>query len=337
VQYFQWRQSRGAYEKFHGAVVSHAGHEHTRVFEDVREVGRILANLDDVRGTCVRPQVAVLFDTENRWAIETMCGPRRQGRDYAGTCIAHYKPFWQAGVSVDVINADAALDDYKLVIAPMLYMLKPGVTERLERFVDAGGVLVTNYLTGIADSTDLCYLGGWPGPLRHLLGLWVEEIDVLNDDEHNTVVTAADGESGLTGEYTARIFCDLIHAESARVLATYGQDFYADRPTVTVNSFGRGRAYYIASRNDERFHSDFYGHLIHAMQLHRALNVDLPRGVTAQLRTDGRRRFVFLLNFTPETQTMTLGSTGCRDVLTGEGCTIELRLEPHGSRVLEIL
>lgn len=337
VQYFQWRQSRGAYEKFHGSVVSHAGHEQTRVFADVREVGGILAKLDDVRGTCVRPRAAVVFDTENRWAIEAMCGPRRQGRDYAGTCIAHYKPFWQAGTAVDVVNADAPLDDYRLVIAPMLYMIRPGVAERLERFVEGGGVLVTSYLTGVADATDLCFLGGWPGPLRRLLGLWVEEIDVLNDDEHNIVVPAADNGIGLSGEYKARIFCDLLHAESARVLATYGQDFYAGRPAVTVNNFGKGRAYYVASRNDARFHDDFYGRLMRDLNLPRALEAPLPQGVTAQLRTDGRRRFVFLLNFTPEARTIALGSICCRDVLTAEGCTGELPLGPHGSRVLEIL
>jgi beta-galactosidase len=337
VQYFQWRQSRGAYEKFHGSVISHAGHEHTRVFADVREVGDVLAHLDDVRGTCVRPRTAVLYDTENRWAIEAACGPRRLGREYAGTCVSHYKPFWQAGVAVDIINADAAFDDYKLVIAPMLYMLKPGVAERLERFVNDGGVLVTTYLSGIADATDLCFLGGWPGPLRRLLGIWIEETDVLNDDEHNTVVAAPDNEAGLNGEYQARIFCDLLHAESAHVLATFGQDFYAGRPAVTVNRFGKGRAYHIASRNDDRFHSDLCGHLIRELGLERALDVDLPHGVTAQLRTDGRRRFVFLLNFTPEAQTIALGTVCCRDLLSAEGRTGELRLAPHGSHVLEIL
>jgi beta-galactosidase len=40
VQYFQWRKGRGAAEKFHGAVVDHAGHENTRVFQDVVEVGQ---------------------------------------------------------------------------------------------------------------------------------------------------------------------------------------------------------------------------------------------------------------------------------------------------------
>lgn len=340
VLYFQWRQSRGAYEKFHGAVVAHVGHEHTRVFQEVAEVGAILSKLDDVVGTCVRPDVAVVYDTENRWAIEAACGPRKDGREYPGTCIAHYKPLWQRGIAADVINADQDFSRYKLVIAPMLYMVRPGVAERLEKFVADGGVLVTTYLTGIADAADLCFLGGWPGPLRKLLGVWVEEIDALYDDEHNTVVAvaqegAADNDAGLSGEYKAKVFCDLIHAEGARVLATYGQDFYAGRPAVTVNDFGKGRAYYVASRNDARFLSDLTNKITDDLGIAPALDTTLPEGVTAQLRTDGQRRFVFLLNFSPESQTVALGGQRARDMLTGEACGDSIRLDPHGSRVIE--
>jgi beta-galactosidase len=68
--YFQWRKGRGAYEKFHGAVVDHAGTE-TRVFADVAAHGALLENLDAVVGTSVRPEVAVLHDWEVRWAITT--------------------------------------------------------------------------------------------------------------------------------------------------------------------------------------------------------------------------------------------------------------------------
>ncbi|MCC2119977.1 beta-galactosidase [Waltera sp. CLA-AA-H273] len=49
VQYFQWRQSRGAFEKFHGAVVTHNGSEHTRVFQDVTQVGARLADLAHIK------------------------------------------------------------------------------------------------------------------------------------------------------------------------------------------------------------------------------------------------------------------------------------------------
>jgi beta-galactosidase len=333
VQYFQWRAGRGGCEKFHGAVVMHDGTEHTRLFGTVAEVGGVLKKLDGVVGTTVRPEAAVIYDKENHWAIDAAHGPRRRGRDYDGTCKRHYGEFWGRGIPVDVIDEEADFRPYRLLVAPMLYMLRPGVAERIEKFVEGGGTFVTTYWSGIADENDLCFRGGFPGPLRKLLGVWAEELDVLHDDERNTVV-AAEGAAGLAGEYEAHVFCDRIHAEGAEVLATYGEQFYAGEPAVTVNAFGEGKAYYVASRNDERFLADFYGAIAGELGLARVIDAELPRGVTAQMRTDGQRTFVFLLNFTREPKTVAIGGEYA-DVIGGGALSGSVELPGYGSMVLE--
>jgi beta-galactosidase len=332
VQYFQWRKSRGSAEKLHGAVVDHAGHEHTRVFRDVAALGECLEKLDDVIGTTVRPEVALLYDWENNWAIADAQGPRRD-KGYLPTCQQHYREFWRHGIPVDVIDMDQPLARYKLVVAPMLYMVRPGVAERIESFVQAGGTFVATYWSGIADENDLCFLGGFPGPLRPVLGLWDEEMDALHDGERNRVAPVRGNPLGLRGRYQARELCALIHAETAQVLATYAGDFYAGRPALTLNRFGQGRAYYVASRNDERFLSDFTAALAAELHLHRALDADLPPGVSAAVRTDGENRFVFLMNFNPAPATLTVGGA-FTDLLTGATLRGAARLAPYGVRVL---
>ncbi|MCL6442238.1 MAG: beta-galactosidase [Alicyclobacillus sp.] len=336
VQYFQWRKSRGAFEKFHGAVVDHAGHEHTRVFRDVTQVGEVLEKLDPIIGTGVEAQVALIYDWENRWAMEDAKGPRNQYLGYQDTCEAHYRPFWQAGIPVDVVSMDADVSKYKLVIAPMLYMVRPGVAERLEAFVAAGGTLVTTYWSGIVDENDLCFLGGFPGPLRKVTGIWSEEIDALYDEDVNHVVPVAGTQTGLTGSYKAIQLCDLIHAESAQVLATYAEDFYAGRPALTVNAFGSGQAYYIAARTEDDFLRDFYGWLGQQLGLRRALDAQLPVGVTAQVRTDGKTDYVFVMNFTPQPQTVSLGDASSLRSLMDDGVEVtgSIALAPYGVQVL---
>ncbi len=335
VQYFQWRKSRGGAEKFHGAVVDHAGHENTRVFGEVAELGQILEKLDGVIGTSIRPQAAVVYDKENDWAIELAQGPRREQRNYAATCQEHYRSLWKLGVPVDVIHQDDDLAGYKLLIAPMVYMLRPGFAQRVEAFVRDGGTFVTTYWSGITDENDLCFLGGFPGPLRKLLGVWSEELDVLYDDEANTVLLANDNPLGMHGPYEAKIFCDLIHAETAHVLGAYGSDFYAGRAALTVNAFGKGEAYYLASRNEQRFQDDLYAALVRKLDIARVLDCDLPEGVTAQMRTDGTTDFIFLMNFSREPQPVDLGATTLRDLLSGDTVSGPLILAPHDTRVLE--
>jgi beta-galactosidase len=333
VQYFQWRKSRGSSEKFHGAVVDHSGRSDTRVFQDVAAVGGALERLEAVVGTTVRPQVAVIYDTENLWAVHDAQGPRQEKKDYLATCVRHYRCFWQRGIPVDVLDMEQDLSAYKVVIAPMLYMIRPGVGERIEAFVEGGGTFVATYWSGLVDQDDLCFLTGFPGPLRRVLGVWVEEIDALYDGDVNYVEVAAGNDLGLGGRYEAREFCELLHLEGAEALATYAQDFYAGRPALTVNRFGEGEAYLIASRNEDRFLSDFYAGLAASLALQPALEADLPAGVTAQLRTDGEQRYVFLMNFGDAT-TVDLGDRAYIDLLGGQTVTGEQALERYGVMVL---
>ncbi|WP_431801212.1 beta-galactosidase [Halobacillus andaensis] len=334
VQYFQWRKSRGSSEKFHGAVVDHSGSEHTRVFKDVTEVGETLDQLDDIVGTRVEAEVAIIFDTENRWAVKDAQGPRNEGVHYEKTIAAHYEAFWKQGVAVDVIDMDKDFCGYKIVVAPMLYMVRPGVGERIEEFVKQGGTFVTTYWSGIVNENDLTFLGGFPGPLRNTLGIWSEEMDGLYDGQTNGV-TIGTNNLGLSGKYTAYELCDLIHLEGAEALAYYQDDFYAGRPALTVNQLGKGKAYYIASRNKKPFHHDFYEGLIKDVGIKRTLSGKLPEGVSAQQRTDGTYDYVFLMNFGDAEQTLGLQDSGLTYLMDGKSVQGDVNLSPFGLSILK--
>lgn len=334
VQYFQWRKSRGSSEKFHGAVVDHVGSEHTRVFQDVTDVGGALADLSEVVGTSVEPEVGLIFDTENRWAIKDAQGPRNSGIHYERTIHEHYKAFWKQGVPIDVIDMDRDFSKYKLIVAPMLYMIRPGVGEKIEKFVADGGTFVATYWSGIVDETDLCFLGGFPGPLRTTLGIWSEEIDSLHDGQTNQIEMLGGNELQLTGQFEAKELCDLIHLEGAQALALYKDDFYAGRPALTVNQLGNGKAYYIASRNEQSFTEAFFTSLVEKIGIKRVIDGELPEGVTAQFRTDGENEYVFLLNFSNQVKHINLDKL-YTDLLEGKEEEGSLLLASYGVAVLK--
>ncbi len=335
IQYFQWRKSRGGGEKFHGAVVDHFGREHTRVFQDVATVGQALARLDALVGTTVHPEVALIQDWENEWALNT------GGRVYLGEnvkyreeCVAHYRPFWAAGVPVDVIDQTQQLAGYKLVVVPMAYMLRPGFAQRLQAFVATGGTAVMTYWSGIVDESDLCYLGGVPGDgLREVFGVREEESQSYFPGESNSFRATPQNDLGLSGTYTARDTCSVIHPEGATVLASYADDYFAGSPALTLNAYGRGQAYYLACRSDGRFLADFYNALIARLDLTRALDIELPHGVTAQSRSDGERHYVFLMNFNDCTQTVVLPG-GFVDLLSGDRLAGVVPLDRYAVKVL---
>ena len=140
VQYFQIRQSRGSFEKFHGAVIDHYGGSDTRVFNEVTETGASLIELKQVIGSKVDSSAAIIYDMENRWAMEDAKGPRNEGLFYHESVLKSYQALRKAALNVDIINMEQSLDSYKLVVAPMLYMFRSGIETKLRTFVENGGL-----------------------------------------------------------------------------------------------------------------------------------------------------------------------------------------------------
>lgn len=334
VQYFQWRKSRGASEKFHGAVVDHVGHEHTRVFKDVQEVGEALEAMAGVQGSETPARAAVLFDWNNRWALLDARGPVKEKR-HDEIVLEHYRALKRLGLDVDVIDSEQDFTPYRLIAAPMLYMVKPGVAERLEAFVRDGGQLAATYLSGEVDENDLCFLGGFPGPLRKLLGVWVEEVDALYPGQQNALTLL--GDAGFSGTYACDFLCELAHVETAQPLATYAKDFYAGYPALTVNSVGKGKAWYIAAHTGEDFLTALYDQVARHAGVPRLLgDTPLPKGLHAasRVKADGTQ-ILFVMNFTHQAQRLCLPAGV--ELITGIGTQAgETDVPALGIKVIEV-
>ncbi|MBD5558875.1 MAG: beta-galactosidase [Clostridia bacterium] len=296
VQFFQIRQSRGSSEKLHGAVIDHYGGEDTRVFREAAQLGSVLGTLEPLAHSRVEAPAAVLWDMESRWAMEDAQGPRNARLHYHETLVKVYGGLRRSALNVDVIPASSPLGSYEIVAAPMLYMLHPGTAERLRDFVSRGGTLIMTYWSGVADETDLCFLGPAPHDLTDVLGLRREEIDALYDGEENRLVPAADG--GLAGgkSYVCRNLCEIVRLNGAKPLLEYAEDFYQGRPALTVNRYGLGRAYYLCADAEASLHKDLAERIMRQRNL-RPILADVPDGCEVTSRTDGSREYVFVQNY----------------------------------------
>lgn len=293
VMFFQLRRSRGATEKYHGAVIEHVGHEKTRVFREVAELGEELQRLgDQIIGARAQAKVGIVFDWENRWAIELSSGPS-VALDYVKEVHKYYDAFYKKNIPVDMISVYEDISKYDIVIAPVLYMVKEGHAERLKQFAKNGGTFITTFFSGIVNENDLVTLGGYPGELRELLGIWAEEIDALDPSVYNEIVLESPI-GKLSGTYTCNILFDLIHTEGAEVLATYGNEFYKGMPVVTKNKYGNGNAYYIASSPDESFMDDFISTIVEEHGINGIMQSEDQVEVVERIK-DGEH-YIFVLN-----------------------------------------
>ncbi len=327
VMFFQMKRSIGSCEKYHGAVISHAGHEHTRVFREVAELGAELDKLGgEILGSTGAAKTALMFDWENWWAVEYSAGPSVSLK-YQDEILNYYTALHTQNIPVDIVGEEDDLSQYKLVIAPVLYMTRPGADVRIREFVEHGGTFITTFFSGYVDENDLVIIGGYPGKLRDILGIWVEETDALPDTKKNSFVH--DGQT-----YSAQLLCDILHLEGAQSLAEYEEDFYAGAPVITCNKFGKGTAYYVGTRSEQAFYEKLIREICEKQQIEPAANA--PSGVEAVERFRDKEHYLFLLNHNEVDKQVPVPESGT-DLLTGNNYRKDqcLNLAAKGVAVLK--
>lgn len=179
VQFFQLKQAVGGSEKFHSAVIAHSGRTDTRAFKEVARLGHDLKKVGStIKDANIHAKVGIVFDWSNFWSLEYVDGIT-QDLQYVPIILDYYRQFYERNIPTDVISVDDDFSQYDLVVAPVLYMVKPGLGEKINRYVEEGGHFLTSFMSGMVNSSDNVYLGGYPGPLEDVTGAWVEESDAV--------------------------------------------------------------------------------------------------------------------------------------------------------------
>ncbi|GEL13679.1 arabinogalactan type I oligomer exo-hydrolase [Lapidilactobacillus concavus DSM 17758] len=325
---FQIRQAQGNSEKFHGAVIGHDGSEQNRVFKEAATYGRQLAQLSEIKGARKQAKVALLYDWESNWALNRGGGFGRPTRLGIQMFQKHYSVLWGQDIACEIVTPESDLNQYKLVIAPMLYLMKPETMAKLRDYVQEGGRLVSSYFSAVVDEYDRVNLGGFPKPLQELFGITTGELDTLLPQEHSQI--NFDNQIFKTADYN-----QLITPTTAISLTTYQDHFYQNTTAITSNQYGKGMAYYLGTRLDRKFLTEFYGPIFESLGLQNTL-IEQPKfEVSCQTRVKNGVAYHFFMNFSEELQTITTTRLLRRvedNVLIAAG---DLTLPKYGTMVLK--
>ena len=328
VQFFQLRRSVGGCEKFHGAVIGHVGHNNTRVFREVKQLGEELERLGtSTLGSVNQADVGIIFDWDNYWALDYTSGPTEDLK-YVDQIHHYYKFFYDNNIGVNMIPVDADFSKYKIVVAPVLYMVKEGMKEALTKFVENGGILITTFMSGLVNESDNVHLGGYPGPLRELAGIWVEEIDALAPEQTNTI-TFTDGT-----RMTCNLLCDLMHLEGAQLLASYDENFYAGLPAITKNTFGKGCTYYIGTNMGQEGIDKVLKMATQQAGVHPV--VKEPTALEVVCRKTANSTHYYIFNFKETEIVIPDQFVGYTDLLTGKKVESGMRMKHYDALILNI-
>jgi beta-galactosidase len=316
ILFFQWRASRRGAEKFHSAMVPHAGTQ-SRVFRDVVELGGMLGDLAEVVGSRVVAHAAILWDWESFWAQEldwhpsVDLGARAQVRRY-------YERLWRDKVTTDLVHPDADLSAYPVLFAPASYLLTEASAANLRAYVEGGGHLVVGPFSGVVDQDDAVHPGGLNGALMDLLGVGVEEFLPLR--EAGTVL--------LTGGLPARIWTEDLRLLGAEAVLRYLDGPAAGGAAVTRHRVGLGTATYVSTVLEGAALSEVLDPVLELAGV--VVRRDLPWDLELVTRSGPDGDYLFAINHAGSAVALEVDGV---DVVTGESCRSSAKVPAEGVRV----
>lgn len=272
LMFFQMRKSVASSEMYHGAVIDHSGREDARCYVETKALGEELVKLGSktLNGR-EEAKVALIFDWDNWWAIEEAWGVPYAFK-YFEQVLNYYRAVYELNIPIDIVGTKDSLDKYEIVLAPHLHLIKDDIDKKLIDFAKDGGTVLLSLYSGYVSETDRVILGGYPGPFKELTGNWVEDTCDILDEEVQPFTY--DGH-----EYNAKIVCNVIHNEGSASLGEFKDDYIKGMSAVTVNSYGKGKGYYVGVTTDDH---RFFRHLIYNIVSERKIKDAVGNTITKE-------------------------------------------------------
>ena len=325
VNYFRWDSARsGAEEYWHGML----NHDRTKSpgFDEIQQTIRELKSLGEkALNATYTAELALLYDYNSDWALAIQ--PGQPKLKYVSEIMTWYGCMAAAHAGIDVVEGNQDLSAYKVLCAPLMYIVSPEQAKRIRAFVEAGGVFITGIRLGVKDEASRIVETALPGLLSEVMGVEVIDYQPLYSAKQG--VQFAGVLAGPAAE--CRLWADILSPrEGTEVLATYTVD-HAGKAAITSHSFGKGKAIYIGSHLEPADLGRVLVTLLAANGIRPSVSV--PSGVETTVRHDGSQRWTYLLNHTSKALDIPLKNT-YRDLLSGKSVSRSVSLEPYGVRVL---
>jgi beta-galactosidase len=245
VGYWQWRSAMNGQEEIHGTLIGPDG-QPVPLLAEVAQTAKEFSDVQSAfRGTRVVSEVALLSDYCSRWAIDWQ--KHTEKYDQFAILKSYYAALRRISQSMDIVNPDVSLDQYKLVVAPDLYLIPKDRAAHLAEYVKNGGHLVLGPRSGMKDEFNALLPIRQPGYLAEPLGAQVEQFYAL-EKPVATNGSLGEGEASVWAEYLKTT------APNAQVLLRYGTSngWLDGQPCVVSRPYGKGRITYIGAVLDEK-------------------------------------------------------------------------------------
>lgn len=327
VFYFPWKRFPYGCEQNHGAITDFDG-KPTRMYAECQAIGGRLQRLAPVlEGSRVISDIAVFYDFPSRWHAEHPSDWTGDPTLYIRQTNKLYHSVRSLGFNCDAASRSSDLARYKLLLVPMLPIADDELVLKLQQYAAGGGVIVFHPMSGIKNS-DACYYKErlHPGMIK-LLGS--RSLETASSGSRTSV--HFDWNNRI---YQGEMLHELIQTETAQTVGSFADQWFRGYPAVTVQPFGKGRSWFIATFAEETFYKDFIQTLCREIGITSLLGAAPPEHVEVTMRQDADgKQYIFVLNGSGQDMELALHQP-MTDLWNEEHHEERLSLRPYGVKIL---
>jgi beta-galactosidase len=242
--YLAWtfNTHRGGEEQALFGLLDHDGTPSWK-YEEFKQIAREFAALEH-KGfpRHHKPEVAIAYSFDSLIASHPS-SYNSSSRSYFSTPYGDQvrnalQPFFEDNIDAAIVNVSYSALDYKLLVIPGDYVMDEKSATAIRNFVKNGGTAIMTAFSAKADENNQWFDTPLPGRLSDVFGLRTEEF----------YRPSAMPEVSFAGKRMTAIipFYEVLEPREARVLASF-TNVPERSPAITVNSYGKGRAIYLAT------------------------------------------------------------------------------------------
>jgi len=247
---YRFRQPLYGGEQFHYGMVGtdgvtelSGGQQYSEFMKEIRELRKQYKPNVKMPAEYAARKTAVLYNPDNVWETEV------QKQTYQWNEIGHitriYSNLKTLCVPVDIVGEDRDLSAYPVVVVPAYQMVDSMLINKWKKYVDNGGHLVLTCRTGLKDRNGHFFEAPWANQITTLIGAKISMYDELSAETKAKVSFNGD-------TYTWNVWGDILEPYfGVETWATYADQFYAGKASVTHRKVGKGSVTYIGTETTD--------------------------------------------------------------------------------------
>lgn len=324
VIYFRWRACTFGREQYWYGILDHDGIARRR-YREIRQIGEELKKLSElIVDSKVKVVAAIIKSYDNLWSHRIT--PHNEKFDYNKLLISYYDALLSNNIDTDVTSVQDDFSKYRLVFMPAFDLMTEDIKKKCEEYVKNGGSLVITFRSGTRDWNNRMTTLTLPGEFKGIAGVELEEFDSIGCFGREVKI------KGDIGEGTASIWCDVLKSNGADVIAVYDSHYYKGMPAITVNSYGKGKLYYLGCDLDTDSMDKFVEFLVDKVNITSVLKAKI-KGVEVVIKQKDNQNYYIILNHNNADVNVPIAGEFI-EALSGTNLRDELQLNAYGVSVL---